>query len=285
MAGKKQDLEGMEVANASPLMPMFEAFRDELDEHHDRRERIIKASRDITALTSSPYNGESIPDPEGVFRSLTQSATASVRQLQSPIPPPIQKEINARYDAIKELFTSVAPDLQGLNAWRYQRQISGGCQEYVEAISFQHYLETQNLITHREAQDMIPGGVELAAEDYVLGLFDLTGELMRFGITGMATGGTLPRGSGNDGNEGRDILADLRSLRTSFESLDTSSSSANWSPLKRDIAKKVEVMRESVEKVEKAVYGMIVRGTERPKGWVPDTNEGPERGREPVESY
>lgn len=132
---------------------------------------------------------------------------------------------------------------------------------------------------------MIPGGVELAAEDYVLGLFDLTGELMRFGITGMATGGTLPRGSGNDGNEGRDILADLRSLRTSFESLDTSSSSANWSPLKRDIAKKVEVMRESVEKVEKAVYGMIVRGTERPKGWVPDTNEGPERGREPVESY
>lgn len=51
MAGKKQDLEGMEVANASPLMPMFEAFRDELDEHHDRRERIIKASRDITALS------------------------------------------------------------------------------------------------------------------------------------------------------------------------------------------------------------------------------------------
>ncbi len=31
--------------------PMFERFRDELDEHHDRRERIIKASRDITALS------------------------------------------------------------------------------------------------------------------------------------------------------------------------------------------------------------------------------------------
>jgi hypothetical protein len=30
--------------------PMFERFRDELDEHHDRRERIVKASRDITAL-------------------------------------------------------------------------------------------------------------------------------------------------------------------------------------------------------------------------------------------
>ena len=35
----------------SPFMPMFEAFRDELDEHHDRRERVIKAGRDITALS------------------------------------------------------------------------------------------------------------------------------------------------------------------------------------------------------------------------------------------
>lgn len=31
--------------------PIFEWFRDELDEHHDRRERIVKASRDITALS------------------------------------------------------------------------------------------------------------------------------------------------------------------------------------------------------------------------------------------
>lgn len=36
---------------ASPFMPMFEVFRTELDEHHDRRERIIKASRDITAAS------------------------------------------------------------------------------------------------------------------------------------------------------------------------------------------------------------------------------------------
>lgn len=35
----------------SPFMPMFEQFRTELDEHHDRRERIIKASRDITAAS------------------------------------------------------------------------------------------------------------------------------------------------------------------------------------------------------------------------------------------
>jgi len=36
---------------SSPFLPMFETFRAELDEHHDRRERIIKASRDITAAS------------------------------------------------------------------------------------------------------------------------------------------------------------------------------------------------------------------------------------------
>ena len=38
-------------SSVSPFMPMFEVFRNELDEHHDRRERIIKASRDITAAS------------------------------------------------------------------------------------------------------------------------------------------------------------------------------------------------------------------------------------------
>ncbi|KAL9576467.1 MAG: hypothetical protein Q9212_007072 [Teloschistes hypoglaucus] len=271
MAGTKHHLDDkhMEDTNVSPFMSMFEVFRNELDEHHDRRERIIKASRDITALSKK------------IIFSLQR-----VRQLCSPIPPPIAKEIKTRYDSIKELFTSIAPDLQGSNGWRYQKQISGGCQEYVEAISFQHYLETQTLITHQEAQALIPGGIELTVDDYVLGLFDLTGELMRFGITSMATNAALPRGAATEGNgEGRDILLDLRSFRTKFESLDTSSSSSDWSYLKNDIEKKLEVMKQSVEKVEKAVYGMIIRGRERPKGWVPDLNEGQERGREVVESY
>ncbi len=56
MPGVKRHHDGAEKAQekdvkASPFMPMFEAFRDELDEHHDRRERIIKTSRDITAAS------------------------------------------------------------------------------------------------------------------------------------------------------------------------------------------------------------------------------------------
>lgn len=54
MAGIKRSHDGKpnnETSVISPFMPMFEIFRNELDEHHDRRERIIKASRDITALS------------------------------------------------------------------------------------------------------------------------------------------------------------------------------------------------------------------------------------------
>ena len=54
MGVKRAHAETMdEVASSkqSPFMPMFEEFRSELDGHHDRRERVVKASRDITAAS------------------------------------------------------------------------------------------------------------------------------------------------------------------------------------------------------------------------------------------
>jgi hypothetical protein len=53
MAGVKRGRDGKpnerKSESDSPYIPMFETFRAELDEHHDRREKITKASRDITA--------------------------------------------------------------------------------------------------------------------------------------------------------------------------------------------------------------------------------------------
>jgi len=114
-------------------------------------------------------------------------------------------------------------------------------------------------------------------EDYILGLYDMTGELMRFGITAIATSGELPRVNNlhpklddmtDDGNQvtDRTVLTDLRAIRAGLESLDV----GHGSSFARDVEKKFDVMKVSVEKVEKALYGLIVRGAERPKGWVPD---------------
>jgi len=250
-----------EELKSSPFMPMFEYFRDELDEHHDRRERIIKASRDITATSKKI-----------IF------ALQRVKTLNNPVPAKIASEVIEKKAAIEKQLSSIAPDLQGINGWRYQRQVSGGIQEAIEAISFEHYLLHQTLITVEESSQALPDTIHLTGDDYVLGIFDLVGELMRFAITTMATTGKLP-GSKSDEEGGRDILMDLRLLRTHFESLDTTS--CEGTGLGRDVEKKMTVMKECVQKVETAVYGMIIRGRERPKGWVPDFSED----RAPVESY
>jgi Translin family len=56
--GKRKALEMEDEQKSdhiSPFIPRFEVFRAELDEHHDRRERIIKASRDITAQSKKMW--------------------------------------------------------------------------------------------------------------------------------------------------------------------------------------------------------------------------------------
>ena len=173
------------------------------------------------------------------------------------------------------LFVSVSPDLQNINAYRYQRQISGGIQEYVEAMMFQYYLETQCVMTPLDAASTIAGECQLMYDDYLGGLFDMTGELMRFAITYLAMNGSLPVSSSDaeDKTKCTNILTDLQSIRAQLETLDICGSYI----LARDYGKKLETTRTSVEKVENGVYSMIVRGKERPKGWRPDLVTGPPR--------
>lgn len=225
---------------------------------------------------------------------------------------------NAQYwEAIEKQYKSITADVQGLNAHRYAHNITGGNQEFMEALSFQHYLETQSLISYDEARskiadlcgssDVAAAGeatVSLTPEDYILGICDMTGELMRFSVTSMATNGKLPEGkadsnkrvkreegSNSDGGDKMDIdeqvsssqkpctvLDDLRAIRLQLEMFEAAGGSKFSHELE---TKKMPVMRECVDKVEKALYGLTVRGSERPKGWMPDMSAG----KVEVESY
>jgi predicted translin family RNA/ssDNA-binding protein len=193
---------------------------------------------------------------------------------------------------IETQYKTIARDVQGINAYRY-RSITGGNQEFMEAATFQHYLETQELLSYDAAISQVTalGGegehVMLTMDDYVLGIFDMTGELMRFAITAMATSGQLPSGDPEmestsqrssmkveSGVQPRTVLTDLRELRAVLEELDVP-----WhTHFGRDVGKKMSVMQTSVEKVENALYGLVVRGSERPKGWMPDLNQSTSRG-------
>lgn len=53
---KSATMEGAGVDEPSvSTLSIFETFRDELDQHHDRRERVIKTSRDITAMSKKMF--------------------------------------------------------------------------------------------------------------------------------------------------------------------------------------------------------------------------------------
>lgn len=240
----------------------------------------------------------------------------------------------------------MASDLRGVNAYRYARSISPGLQEWVEAMLFWGYLERGRLVGWGELRgvlgDIVAGGgmvdemgvveaekkgedegsggsglgegdatgLELTPEDYILGLFDATGELMRFAITAMATTGSLPSLSPSTSTSttftiqpdpqsqppssptvsqpadppkkehqetatkqptseaDRTILTDLRALRHALTRLDVAANSPySWT-------RKAEVTAQSVEKVERALYGLVVRGAERPRGWMPELEVG-----------
>ncbi|PYH86850.1 putative translin-associated factor TraX [Aspergillus uvarum CBS 121591] len=291
MAGTKRTWDGQSLDPATmtsststasapvSIQSMFETFRNELDEHHDRRERLIKTSRDITALSKK------------IIFSLQR-----IRTPNHPLPSTIATETTARFTQVTKLFESTLPDLATLNRHRYQRQLSGAIQEFIEALSFRHYLTTQTLITLPEVRRHLPEGIPLTEEDYLMGVFDLTGEVMRFAVTGLSTatiedhhpdhpgkqeGEEASMGDGADTPAGKEapktihlrpeqnaIVVDLRAMRAAIELLSIPRRHAG--SMFRDIGRKTEVMQGSVEKVERAAYGILVRGSERPKGWRPD---------------
>lgn len=253
-----------------------------------------------------------------------QALTGSnrVRNVGQAVPPFVNKS-NAQYwDTIQKQYSNIAADLQSLNAHRYAHNITGGNQEFIEALSFHHYLETQSLISYDDAKAKIAAlskgepkegevqdehkVVPLTPEDYILGICDMTGELMRFSVTSMATNGKLPAGrakatpatrspaaaeeadkmdidsqvpAATGSEKPRTVLDDLRSIRLQLEMFEAPFGPKWVSELD---TKKMPVLRECVDKVEKALYGLTVRGSERPKGWMPDMSSD---RRAEVESF
>ena len=235
-----------------------------------------------------------------------------VRNLRQPVPQFVNKSNSQYWTTIETQFKAIAPDVQDLNAYRYP-QLTWGNQEFMEALSFQHYLENQTLISYDESNARVASlcgdgpVVPLTPEDYVLGIFDMIGELMRFSITSMATNGKLPAGrpskpatpkqelpegeaadkmdvdepapaTASEEEGSRNVLTDLRDIRLQLEMFEPTPGTRFYD----DVEKKAKVMRECVDKVEKALYSLTVRGKERPKGWRPDVQEG---RRAEVESY
>ncbi|OTA68639.1 Translin [Hypoxylon sp. EC38] len=255
MGGVKRDHQGKEKAAdnrtakdvpRNAYTSMFESFRDELDEHHGRRMKIGKVSRDVTALSKK------------IIFSLQR-----VRKLNQPLPARIQADVEERLKEIAGHLVTIEGDVAGMNRYRYPLIC---LEEFVEAVSFSHYLQHQKLITPSETQEALPAQITLTPSDYVFGIFDLTGEMMRFATAATALSGSMP-GLSSESFNNRTILTDMQEISSLLQICPTVGGKPGI------YSKKSSIMIEQVRKVERLGYGITVRGNERPKGWMPDMNE------------
>ena len=53
----------------------------------------------------------------------------------------VVRQGRAKLKEIQSLFVKIREDIDEVRFWRYSRAISPGLQEYIEALSFIHYLE------------------------------------------------------------------------------------------------------------------------------------------------
>ena len=165
----------------------------------------------------------------------------------------ILKEADEKFLEVKGLLKMIASELDGEDSYLFSRAYSPGLQEFIEALSFSHFLRNKTLISYEQVKATFEfskeGGkdLELNPFDYILGVADLTGELMRLCINSAANG---------DKETPFEVCRFLRDIHDSFLS---------FGNVSRDLSSKLRVLKASMNKVEVACYTLKVRGSEIPQ--------------------
>ena len=187
--GKKRDISCVDNDDSPQALitqTLFQQYQIELDYNHDKRERLVKLSRDIT-----------IQSKRIIF--------LLHRALSLADKTPVLNEAEQKLQQVAKLLCKVAEELINEDPARYKSAYSIGVQEFIEALSFYHYWKEGSLLSYSLAQryltfhhdieqEMSPLVLFLNPFDYLLGVADLTGELMRVAINSVGTGlwDTLP---------------------------------------------------------------------------------------------
>ncbi|XP_067840243.1 translin-associated protein X isoform X2 [Heptranchias perlo] len=258
---RKEEKES-KVNPSSPVLLSFKSFQKELDAKHDKYERLVKLSRDIT-----------IESKRTIFLLHRVTSVSDIEELLS--------ESETRFGDIRQKIQQIAQELIGEDMCQFHRAFSPGLQEYVEAVSFQHFIRTRSLISLEEinghlvftpkkeqAQNSEDSALsdsqdekqkqellclQVTPTDYLLGIADLTGELMRMCITSVGNG---------DIETPFEVSQFLRAIYDGFTYI------GNTGPY--EVSKKLYTLKQSLGKVEDACYTLTVRGSEIPKHMLAD---------------
>ncbi|XP_066937230.1 translin-associated protein X [Macrobrachium rosenbergii] len=232
-----------DTSQDTPLMTLFRDYSRTLVDKNDKYERVYKTSRDITVRSKRIiFSLQRIPGLDGDEREkILSSAASDLREIE---------QTQMKY---------IAQELVDEEPYQFVYAYTGGLQEYIEALSLHHFLTTDKIIGHSDIQerlsfgsseednDVVPMSVLVQPKEYILGIADLTGELMRFCIKCVSTG---------DFEVCYRICDVLKRIHGGFLSL-------GYIPL-RELYYKFTVFRSSLHKVEEACYSLQLRKSEVP---------------------
>ncbi|KAL3824005.1 hypothetical protein ACJIZ3_020034 [Penstemon smallii] len=222
-------------SDPNPMKEAFSKYASYLNDLNDKRERVVKASRDIT------MNSKKV-----IFQVHRISKNNKEEVLEKA-----EKDLAAVMD---QHIARLVKELQGTDFWKLRRAYSPGVQEYIEAATLCNFCKTGSLLNldqiNASLQPLSDPSVEplqINLLDYLLGLADLTGELMRLAI-GRISDGELEFAQ-KICRFVREIYRELLLIAPKME--DSS-----------DMKSKMDVMLQSVMKIENACFSVHVRGSE-----------------------
>ncbi|GIY78117.1 translin-associated protein X [Caerostris darwini] len=240
----------------SPVVKLFRNYQIELDTKYDKYERLIKKSRDLT-----------IESKRIIFLLHRVSSDKNKNEI-------LQEAATRLNNLYNDVIKGISSELTKRELHKFIRAFSPGLQEFVEAVSFYYYLKNETIISIEEIHHpdflQIPSEVKadlnteeqhqvtelplsslLTPVDFILGIADLTGELMRKCINSVAAG---------DIDEPFKLCDVLQNI---YEAL----GSYNY---KKELKRKLFVFKSSLQKVENACYAIKIRGSEIPKHLLAD---------------
>ncbi|CAO1431600.1 unnamed protein product [Diamesa hyperborea] len=260
-----QQIKKVEIDENNPILKSFQLYSSELLDKQDRYERITKHSRDIT-----------IESKRIIFLLHTVDARKDNKTA-------VLQDAKSRIDKICDTqFAAIAQELVDLDQYQYARAFSAGLQEFIEAYSFYEYLAEEPFSDWEKIEerfvfsisDKEQSSAEIPEEniepivldekelilknctlrvvplEFMLGLADLTGEVMRNSINSL--------GSGDIDNCFKTCKF-LQNIYSKYLSLN------NVPNRNRDMNQKMFTMRASTIKSEKVCYNLMVRGKEGAK--------------------
>ncbi|KAL2542836.1 Translin family protein [Abeliophyllum distichum] len=221
--------------DSNPMKDAFSKYANYLNDLNDKRERVVKASRDVT------MNSKKV-----IFQ---------VHRIGKHNKEEVLEKAEKDLAVVRDQYISrLVKELQGTDFWKLRQAYSPGVQEYIEAATLFNFCKTGTLLNLdgvnaalQPLSDPSMEPLQINMLDYILGLADLTGELMRLAI------GRISDGEVEFANKICTFVREIyREMTIVAPEIDDSS----------DMKSKMDTMLQSVKKIENACFSVHVRGSE-----------------------